>query len=215
MSISNKFKRGLGIAALLTAPLLIGTSNPSYASNIQKSNNLELLLNRSLNEQREGYYGHIGIYSDMEAITEHTELTHYANTDIYVIALVNTDEVEEGLTAAEFKVGNYFDQTDPVVISEEWSSSLVVGDLSTDFAIAWTLPQPGPIVNIGTISVFLLDSSWPGSDYVLSVERGDECDCLTLVDEDFNIGEASGGVFTIYASTPAQKTNWSKIKTLY
>jgi hypothetical protein len=135
--------------------------------------------------------------------------------------------VPGGITAAEFSIFNYPGNPGyPTgTATEAWDSDLVIGDVTWDFSIAFTEPVYGDFAHLGTIEFQSFDDLWIGADYVMSVAPGNDCECLVVVDDIFEIVNVEGGMFTfncttgecvcIEGPTATGDSSWSAVKALF
>ena len=117
-------------------------------------------------------------------------------TLVHVIVLL-PHEVDS-LTAAEFAIDNL--PYDQCAITESWASDLILGEIDWGFAIAFTEPQPGPNVYLGTLGFTALEDV--GEDYVLAVVQSQWSDELIITDEHFNVWHCYGGYHFFNCSDP-------------
>ena len=69
----------------------------------------------------------------------------------------------------------------------------------------------------------MLDPAWIGMDHVMTVEQGNTCECLALVDDQFVAFEVLGGHFTWNCTgectcidyTATQDSSWGAVKALF
>ncbi len=167
----------------------------------------------------------IGIYEDVDYTICYGDVEVYVAHDVFVVANL-TPEIP-GITAVEFRVDNLPEENPALGIrTDSWTSTLVIGDLGYDIAIAWDSMQPGPWVLIGTLSFFMIDPTWIGADHLMTVAPGLTCDCLVVVDDVFEEHDADGGWFTFNCSNPTdclcfddltatEDASWGTIKALY
>jgi hypothetical protein len=170
----------------------------------------------------------IGIFADDMGTDCTVEATPYLAFDIYVMAIL-TDTFAGGITAAEFAVPDFpVNAGYPVgLVGFEWTSDLLIGDIYTDFSIAWGAPvgAGAGLVLIGTINITPFDPMWLGVDNVVTVMPGDACDCLVTVDDIFEIHDAQGGMFWFNCTdeeacicleeTATAESSWSSVKALF
>ena len=118
----------------------------------------------------------IGIFDNAEGVAIcHADIQLGVPQALYLMAVLAPAEFPDGITAAEFRVDNLppNDCAEGGIITENWSSEVVVGDLDWDFSIAWPTPQLAPQVLIGELEFLMLDShgsattmswkSWPAT----------------------------------------------------
>lgn len=168
----------------------------------------------------------IGIYADEAASICDVDVVAYVPVDVYVVAHWTGEEVPGGMTACEFKLENFPQNvgypTGQVTVTH--TTDLVIGTLWTDYSAAWSTPQGAGagIYTIASIEILAFDAEWIGADHVSVVAPGDDCDCLNIVDANFDIVDAVGQQFTFNCSTPpcscetaAEASTWSSVKALF
>jgi len=161
----------------------------------------------------------IGLYADTGATTRFAGINPYVPLNLYVIAIWPTESpLNGGITAAEFKIDNL-----PANLNYPWgtvtthhTTDLVIGDLWTDYSAAWSTPQGAGagMFEIARVEFLMFDPSWIPAGHVSTIAPGDDCDCLVLVDNLFEIYTAVGLPF-YFSAVAADETSWSEIKSLY
>ncbi len=170
----------------------------------------------------------IGIFADEQADACTGVVMPYTPSDIFIMAIL-TETFDGGITAAEFKVGNWMGSpgypTGTATVTA--TSDLVIGQLDTDFSIAWSSPQGAGngLVLIASVQILAFDGAWIGPDHRLEVMEGDDCGCLVTVDDVFEQIQAQGGLFWFNCSVPedcvcleetaTEETSWSSVKALF
>ena len=109
--------------------------------------------------------------------------------EVHVLALFSLD-VMESLVAAEFCIENI--PRDYCIVTEDWASDLIIGNIDYGFAIAFPQPQPGPIVYLGTLG--FLAFSDVGQDEILWVMPSNSSGKLVVVDELYNEIDTAGWI---------------------
>jgi len=166
----------------------------------------------------------IGMFSDADGTACDAVLTPYEPLTVHVMAYI--PNVPGGITAAEFSVANYPGNPGYPTGSatETWDSDLVIGSLEWDFSIAFSAPVFGPFAHLGSIEFLEFDDTWIGDDYVMTVMPGNDCGCLVVVDDVFEIVDVMGGMFTFdcttgdclcLESTATSESSWSAVKALF
>jgi len=168
----------------------------------------------------------IGVYTDENPANSETNanVVEYIPTTIYVVAYWETGDVGEGITAAEFAIRNLPGSpgypTGTTTITD--SSDLVIGDLYTNYAIAYSVPMGGASnrMTIATIEILAFDPTWIGQDVKLFVIHGDSSGKLVVVDSDFEIVHSNGQGFTLNCSaecdfTSSASSTWSLVKSTF
>ena len=162
----------------------------------------------------------IGIYADVDYTVCYADIVPFLYTTVYVAAWL--PDTVPAITATEFRVDGLPSPADAIV-TWLWTTNLVIGDINFDISLAWGSAQPGPWVLFGQGDFFYLVEE--EADHVLTVLEGMDCDCLVVVDDEFNTVPALGYQFTFNCSpgndclctpeTATQETNWGSIKALY
>jgi hypothetical protein len=165
----------------------------------------------------------IGIFADDQGVECQAAIVAYEPLVVHVMAYI--PNVPGGITAVEFSVANYPGSPGyPTgTATPAWDSDLVIGDISFDISIAFSEPQYGPFAHIGTIEFLMFDPAWIGNDHVMAVAPGNDCECLVVVDDLFEIIEVDGGIFTFNCTgtcvcleeTATQDSSWSAVKSLF
>ena len=150
----------------------------------------------------------------------------YVLTTIHVIASLPPSL--PAITAAEFRIANWLDDPNSVIIAYNWRTPIVIGD-DVGWGLSLVFPEsvPGPLVELGSIELFSFQQGYPGVDHELCIESSSDSDILGVVSEDFEMILANGGLFTFNCSdlcdcwicyfntTPVEETDWSRLKSLY
>lgn len=163
----------------------------------------------------------IGIFGDTDATICSGDLLPYVPMDVYVIAVLSD---LESITTAEFKIDNWPGSPGYPTgqATASWTSELTIGSIDEDFSIAWSTPQAGPNVLIGTISFLAFDPAWIGADHMLTIAEGDNCNCLVLVDAAYDTFDVAGWSFVFNCTgddcgctIATEETSWGSLKALY
>jgi len=173
----------------------------------------------------DGMGSFIGIFADEVHSACDAALPLYVSTTVYFYASMDVRALT-AMTACEFSVGNMPEDNPGLgIVTPAWTTTLVIGDIFGDIALAWEVPQPGPVASIGTLAFFAIDAGWIGDDHVLSVELTVDPTSLkrVIVDDLFDTYDVGGGSFTFNCtgtctclpSTAVEDTNWGSIKALY
>ena len=166
----------------------------------------------------------IGIYAEESAEVCEVDIQGGENRQVWILVLLDSSEFSGGITAAEFRIDNLPAEGGyPLgVISPSWTSGVTVGDIFTDFSIAWTSPQYPPIVVVGSVVFQAFDANWIGDQHVMTVAEGGICGCIVVVDDFFQEHEAFGGRFTFNCDYDcgcggfqSTASDWGQVKTLY
>ncbi len=170
----------------------------------------------------------IGIFADETPAAEncYATITPYVPTMLYVIATWDVGAMGQGITAAEFKIDNFptNDGYPDGTVTVNHTTDLIIGDIWGDYSAAWSTPQDeGSQFTICSIEVLAFDAAWISGEVVSTVVVGDDCSCLVLVDDLFEIHDATGGKFTFNCGAPpcdcgivaAEPSTWSSVKALF
>jgi len=167
----------------------------------------------------------IGIFADEEGDRCWATLTPFVETRLHVLVFLDDHDMEGGLTAAEFALEGWPRNSGyPMgAITEHWNSDLVLGTVYDDFSIAFSEPQAGPVVELGSLSVQLFSPDWIGNDHAVIVVEGSDCDCLVVVDDLFELHEARGLQFTFNCTGSCSclpgvvqgASSWSAVKSMF
>ena len=169
----------------------------------------------------------IGVYTDELGQTCEANVDPYTPLVLYLIASWSGEEVFGGMTAAEFKIDNFptNDGFPNGTVTVTADTDLIIGDIWTDWSIAWSEPQGGTrsIFTMASVEVLSFDAAWIGTDVVAVIAPGDDCSCLVIVDSEFEIVPAEGQQFTFNCSTAPDcdcsvavaPSTWSSVKALF
>jgi len=167
----------------------------------------------------------IGIFTDDMGTACDAPIVTYAPVAVHVMAYI--PNLPGGITAVEFSIANYPGNPGyPTgTATPTWDSDLVIGDVSYDISIAFSAPIYGPFAHLGQIEFLMFDPAWIGDDYVMTVAPGNDCECLVVVDDLFEIVNVEGGMFTFNCTTgdcvcyeggtATEDTSWSAVKALF
>ncbi len=150
---------------------------------------------------------HIGLYLDQEAQVCQAPLEG-AGQIIYarILAVVpDLADAGEGITACEFRLDNLPVNHGDVdgIWTVEWTTELVIGEPVDGVALAWTEPQPGPVIELGLMTFYSMDNTdWVGADHVVLAKEALFGGTLGVVDQDNNFIPVGGGEFTFNCSDP-------------
>ena len=169
----------------------------------------------------------IGLYEDEMATDCAITLEPYTTSTTYIAVSWDIGELENGITAAEFALdGLPHNEGYPIgtVVVTPIGTDLVIGDVWTDYSIAWSEPQGAEkrwfVIALVEITPFV--TTWVNVDQVVQVVDGDVCDCLVVVDHVFNTLPAYGECSWLMPSqewpcgyTAVEETSWSSVKALF
>ena len=103
----------------------------------------------------------IGLYSDEYASDCSADVAVFSTVQVFVVATLGG--IGE-LSAAEFRIAGYPTGAGGIVTTN-WTSTLTIGDVDDNFAIAFNEFQSGSTVLLGTLDLFALNEDWPGADH--------------------------------------------------
>jgi len=184
---------------------------------------LALMATGASAQNLDGKGSFIGLFADVDHSVCQAPITEYVNTSVYIYAAMDISVLTQ-CTAVEFKLGNLPTAGAQGLITATWNSPLVISDgLDINVAVAFELPQDGPVVLIGQLDFFPLDAGWIGADHVMTVEKGDAINNRVIVGADFEKYDSGGGSLTFNCggvclcmpTTAVEETNWGSIKALY
>ncbi|MBC8365814.1 hypothetical protein H8E52_00240 [bacterium] len=170
----------------------------------------------------------IGLFADEDMNSCDAALIPYVPTLLYVVAYWDAGPLDDGITAAEFKLDG-LPQSDgyPLgTVTVNHTTDLVIGSVWTDYSAAWSEPQGvgAGQFTVCSLELLMFDTIWVGVDQEVVVSPGNDCDCLVLVDAMFDVHDAVGGLFTLNCSAPpcncfppvaTESTSWSNVKSLF
>jgi hypothetical protein len=154
---------------------------------------------------------HIGLYLDAQA-TNCTAVLDGPGQLVQVKVLAVLPELAAPIIAAEFCLQNL-----PPTGGEgqgmwvaDWGAALVIGDPRYALALAWTTPQPGPIVELGTITFYSLGATdWIGPDHLIGVRETITYDTpVSVVTADGATVLVGGASFVFNCSDPELCPCW-------
>lgn len=153
---------------------------------------LGLMLASSAFGQGSSY---IGMFTDQSATDCDAPTVLYTTTTVHFLALLDTNQIPS-LSAVQFRVSNW-PAAGLGLITQTWNTPLVIGEPSTDLALAFTVPLQGPLVYLGKVDFFPLNTAWIGSNYFMQVVPAASQDAVIIVrGSDATEFEVPGGPFT-------------------
>ena len=171
----------------------------------------------------EQFSSYIGIFGDADATLCARDFPLYQTTDIHVVATLDMTAID-CITAAEFLIDGVPDTNGMAIVTPAWDSPLIIGDAlgNTGFSIAFSAPQSGPIVHLGTIGVFVINAAWPGDNSRWCIAPTVDSGQIALVDCSYATILAGGWCFTANCSgagcdctVAVDDVSWSSLKALY
>ena len=170
----------------------------------------------------------IGLYADEAATVCYATIMPGEPVPTYIIATL-TQLADVGIVAAEFKIDNLPPNGYAFggMVTVYPTSDVVIGDLYTDFSIAWPTPQGAGTgyVLIARVEFLSFDPAWVGADQLMQVVEGETCNCLVVVDDVFVSYDAIGGSFWGNCTNPedcqciedtaTQDASWGSVKALF
>jgi len=154
---------------------------------------------------------HIGLYLDAEA-TQCTGVLDGPGQLVVVKVLAVLPDLGESIIAAEFCLTNLPPSggAGEGIWSADWHADFVIGDPRTGIALAWTSPQAGPIVELGTLSFYSLAAEdWIGADHRIGVRETITYDTpVSVVTADGNTILVGGANFVFNCGQPSNCICW-------
>jgi len=167
----------------------------------------------------------IGLFADETGEQCWADITPYVEIELHLLAFLDSGDFGAGLTAAEFRLENWPGNPGYPLgsVTATWNSDLILGDLETDFSIAFDSPQHGPVVELGRLRLQMFSEGWIEDGLQVVAAKGDQCGCLVMVDENYELVDAQGLQFTFNCEQPCSclsgsmplQSNWSRVKSLY
>ncbi|MBM4201115.1 MAG: hypothetical protein FJ189_07500, partial [Gammaproteobacteria bacterium] len=108
----------------------------------------------------------IGMFTDASANVCNANTTVYVTTSVFFYAILDT--AIPTTTAVQFKVSNW-PAAGLGLITATWNTPLVIGEPSTDIALAFNPPLAAPAAYLGKVDFFPLNPAWIGSNYLMQV----------------------------------------------
>ncbi len=93
------------------------------------------------------------------------------------------------LSAAEFRVDNL--PIGPCSVEAEWNTDLIIGDVETGIALAFSPPLTGTTVHLGTLHITCFEPL--DDEYQICVKESEEGGILAIVDGNYQTWDADGG----------------------
>jgi len=168
---------------------------------------------------------YIGLFADEYGDRCWANIEPFVEVRIHILVFLDSGDLSGGLTAAEFRLENW--PGDPGYplgdTSIEWSSDLVLGQIDENLTIAFSSPQPGPVVKLAGITLQMYSNDWMEEGYRILVDEGLEDGLCAVVNDMFEIFDATGMQFTFNCDPPCScrpgynpaDSNWSEVKNLY
>ncbi len=160
---------------------------------------------------------YIGMYADEQASACDIAVPAFVLTSVFFFAQLDPSELSE-ISAVQFKVDN-LPNSAVAIITPAWDTGLVIGDLGTDIALAFSPPVDGPLAFLGSVTFFALSDF--GLDYLMTLLPADsQSDVLVVTGPGVEL-PAGGSQFTFNCSdvcacgTATDATTWSSIKSLF
>ncbi len=154
---------------------------------------------------------HIGLYLDAQA-TDCTGILDAPGQVVAVKVLAVLRELAAPIIAVEFCLENLPPSGGEggAMWIADWGTALVLGDPLGGLALAWTEPQPGPIVELGTITFYSQAAAdWIGPDHTLRVRPSVTFGTpVSVVTEDGATVPVAGAAFFFNCSDPGQCLCW-------
>jgi hypothetical protein len=144
---------------------------------------------------------YIGLFAVPHATHCYADTEAFTTTTVHVVAWLD-DDWSGLMSACEFYIDNFPVAGAQGVISQTWSTPLVIGYVNYGIALAFNPALPGPLAYIGSIDFFTIDPAWIPADYTMAVRPSRQSDTLALVDTYGEVMNVSGGQFTFNCTNP-------------
>jgi len=144
---------------------------------------------------------HIGIYLDAAATDCDVALGAGESVTLEVLAVLPTLG-DGGLTAIEFRVADLPVNGTGGTYTTEWNTELVLGEVASGIALAFSDPLFGEVIPIGRITFHAFADDWLGADRALHVAESTGGPKLVIVDGDYQEHFVPGSYFTFNCSDP-------------
>lgn len=163
----------------------------------------------------------IGMFTDASVNVCNANTPQYTITSVHFYAMLDVTEIPT-TSAVQFKVSNY-PAAGLGLVTQTWNTPLVIGEPSTDIALAFTVPLAAPAAYLGKVDFFPLNPAWIGSDYLMEVVPADSQTEILIVrgSDNIEIG-VPGGDFVFNGAndcncpgTAVEDAAWGSIKALY
>jgi hypothetical protein len=166
----------------------------------------------------------IGIFTDASLSACSAATSVYATTSVRFYAVLDEVEVPT-ISAVQFKVSNWPAAGANGLITLTWNTPLVIGEPSTDVALAFNPLLAAPIAYLGQADFFVLNAAWIGANYLIEiVPANSQSEVLIVRGSDsveLPVTEASGSFMfngehaCDCPGTAIGEGSWGSIKALY
>ena len=146
---------------------------------------------------------HVGLYlDDIASICQAPLQAPMETLTLKIIAVL--PEMVGGITAAEFRVDNLppSGAGHGGLWNVTWNTDLVIGDIETGVALAFSPAMVGPYALLGEITFFATTENWMGPDHVMVVQPFTGHESVVIVDSDYVEHPVAGDAFTINCGDP-------------
>lgn len=161
----------------------------------------------------------IGMFTDASVNVCNANTALYTTTSVHFYAML--DEIPT-TSAVQFKVSNW-PAAGLGLITQTWNTPLVIGEPSTDLALAFTVPLAAPAAYLGKVDFFPLNVAWIGSNYLMEVvPANSQTEVIIVRGSDATEIGVPGGSFMFNGAhtcdcpqTAVEAAAWGSIKALY
>lgn len=166
-------------------------------------------------------YSCIGMFTDASVNVCNANTALYTTTSVHFYAILD-DTAIPTTSAVQFKVSNW-PAAGLGLITQTWNTPLVIGEPSTDLALAFSVPLAAPAAYLGKVDFFPLNVAWIGSNYQLQVvPANSQTEVIIVRGTDATEIGVPGGHFMFNGAqdcdcpqTAVEAAAWGSIKALY
>lgn len=176
-------KRRYWLPAVLVGAVLLVSSNPARVESHALPDPID----------------HIGLYASPDATGCDLALGAGESATLEILVVL-PNLGDGGLTALEFRVAGLPENGAGGVYTAQWNTELVIGDVASGIALAFSDPLYGPVISIGRISFQAQADGWLGADRRLQVTETLGSHKLVFVDDQYHERFVPGSTFTFNCS---------------
>lgn len=163
----------------------------------------------------------IGMFTDASVNVCNANTVLYTTTSVHFYAMLDESAIPT-TSAVQFKVSNW-PAAGLGLITQTWSTPLVIGEPSTDLALAFSVPLAAPAAYLGKVDFFPLNAAWIGSNYLMEVvPANSQTEVIIVRGSDAAELGVPGGDFVFNGAndcncpgTAVEDAAWGSIKALY
>lgn len=110
----------------------------------------------------------LGLFADLDGTQCNVDLQLYVQTDVYIILKPGYGE---NVREVSFRVENFPTSGPDGIITVDWNTNLVVGDIASGVTLTFDPPLENNQDNLvlGTIQLFLINDAWIGENHRVDI----------------------------------------------